>query len=729
MRRLSPSKARLVATACGVALCMLAAMRALGAPASTVVDSKAESGDAAKKNAPFALLSVSKLGRTLEEAPAIISVYDKDFIERFNIFTLNELLRRTPGFDQRTVSWLDTPATRGVIGAALLLLDGTPMNSHLTNLFPAGFGLDLRNYKRVEVFSGPAGVLWGAHSLLGVVNLISLDGGDVGGVEADAAVGAFGYQRFALRAGGVWRGLDAFMSLTLQRNRSPNALIEGATASTPAYGGEYTSVGDARTSNQTDWFLDSIVKLTYKDFTLFARIPVSRDYLQVSDQGGVLPYAENAFRQSDDWVGYLRYVKTIPSVGINVLAKAYVYRNVFTFDNRLWSPGVGASSTMGWFADGGLALKVGGVAEASWSFKPLSVLSNTLVGGVDYFWERVSGATVSVADSRGIYQTSEPFIDDASGRVFSVYFNDELRILDRIGISGGLRLNLSSSYASELLLTGAMVARIYGKNYVKLNIASGLRPPTMAHRFGRSPEAAPRGDYQFSDSDVPLAPEVSNSYQAELNSTLFSGSGWVDKLTLRGSFAATFVRGGRELSPSFLDSGRHYLPIVDRDMMTVEVRTDLRLRGNHWLWATYAYNRVSFGKLDLLDDIVPNSGPRHATSMGASLKVLGQLYLTFRSTVEAGVLRATVRVAPGLRTGGEVARTTRDPIVLLDFGLLSKDLFPGFDLSIMARNLLDTRYSFYGLPSVIEIERPGNAQIPQVPQAGFNVLATASYAL
>ena len=46
-----------------------------------------------------------------------------------------------------------------------------------------------RELKRIEVVTGPGGVLWGANSFLGIVNLISKDADDVNGLELSAGYG------------------------------------------------------------------------------------------------------------------------------------------------------------------------------------------------------------------------------------------------------------------------------------------------------------------------------------------------------------------------------------------------------------------------------------------------------------------------------------------------------------------------------------------------------------
>ena len=50
-------------------------------------------------------------------------------------------------------------------------------------------GQPMELIKRVEMITGPGGVLWGSNSLLGILNLITKDAEDVDGVEMGATVG------------------------------------------------------------------------------------------------------------------------------------------------------------------------------------------------------------------------------------------------------------------------------------------------------------------------------------------------------------------------------------------------------------------------------------------------------------------------------------------------------------------------------------------------------------
>ena len=84
---------------------------------------------------------------------------------------------------------VELPAVRGVGQASLLMRDGLSLFDPWGNISPATRTQPLETVKRIEVVTGPGGVLWGANSFLGIVNLITKDAEDVNGLELAAGYG------------------------------------------------------------------------------------------------------------------------------------------------------------------------------------------------------------------------------------------------------------------------------------------------------------------------------------------------------------------------------------------------------------------------------------------------------------------------------------------------------------------------------------------------------------
>lgn len=687
--------------------------------------------EASKKSATLGgqqVFSASKVPKSLAEAPAIISVYGQSYINDFGFVTLTDLLNTTPGFDGRKASWWEGPATRGLTTTSLLLVDGTPMVSNLSDIYAAGNGLDLSNYKRVEVLSGPGSVLWGVHSLLGVVNLLSLDGADIQGARGNIELGSFGRMRYGLKAGGRWNDLDVFVSASMTLLRDDIVTAKTTSISTIEYGKRYLGEPGSPTTNQTDYYWELLAKITYRQFTLFGRIPFSKNYFQLSEAGGNLAYGDNGFYQSDDWLFYLSYrdrFLNFKESTLSFLAKAYLYRNVATFDDRLWSSNSIYPNGYGFFIREGDAIKIGGVAELSWNYALFKrFIRNTLTVGGEAFRESVTHGEVRISDANGAYSSSRRFGDEASAFALSAFAVDEISFADRISLFGGARLNYSDSYRRELSLSGNVVGKIWGTTYAKLNITQGLRAPTMAHRFARAPFSALLGNWQDpKDPENPFRPATSTAIQIELNSRILSEFWLIQDMYLRGDIAFTTVKGSHVLENSTFDpSVLYYLQKVNRDVFSVEARLDMVTVGRHQLWTSYSYAKVRTldGKTHLAQ-----SGPQHALSFGLKLRFISQLHGIVRGNVVAEEIGSVIDFNTVDITGGKLAPQTIDPRFVLDLGLRLTNFFGKMQLSLMAYNVTNTKYSNYVFQNVATASESQRGQIIAYPREGFNMQLNA----
>jgi len=131
------------------------------------------------------VLSAAKSVTTVAEAPSIITVVRADEIQARGYRTLTQVLETIPGWHTTTTGGTLFPFSlvRGTAQASLLLRDGVSMFDPALNLTQLGRIIPLETLKVVEVVNGPGGVLWGANSFLGIINLVSKDADDINGVE------------------------------------------------------------------------------------------------------------------------------------------------------------------------------------------------------------------------------------------------------------------------------------------------------------------------------------------------------------------------------------------------------------------------------------------------------------------------------------------------------------------------------------------------------------------
>jgi outer membrane receptor protein involved in Fe transport len=145
--------------------------------------------------------SAAKGITTVQEAPAIVTVVTADEIRERQFYDLTQLFDTVPGWTNVNLySTFHTPLVRGQVQAVQYLHDGLSLFDPFVNVPAATRVLPMELVKRVEIITGPGGVLWGSNSLLGILNVITKDAEDVEGVEVGASAGHGEGDRAALRA-------------------------------------------------------------------------------------------------------------------------------------------------------------------------------------------------------------------------------------------------------------------------------------------------------------------------------------------------------------------------------------------------------------------------------------------------------------------------------------------------------------------------------------------------
>ena len=144
--------------------------------------------------------SVSKSEQPLSQAPASIFVITREDIISSGAATLPEMLRLAPNlqvYQTAPGKWVITArglngnlAAQNFSNKLLVLIDGRTV---YTPLF-SGVYWDMPdvlpdNIDRIEVISGPGATLWGANAVNGVINVITRNSSEVGGLYTEARIG------------------------------------------------------------------------------------------------------------------------------------------------------------------------------------------------------------------------------------------------------------------------------------------------------------------------------------------------------------------------------------------------------------------------------------------------------------------------------------------------------------------------------------------------------------
>lgn len=145
--------------------------------------------------------TVSKRAQAILEAPSNVTIVTAKQIQEWGVRDLKDLMRRVVGCPviADRDEWVF--AFRGNVSdnnqKYLILIDGHRMNS-VENFGPGQIielPNNLSNVKRVEIIRGPGSAVWGPDALAGVVNIITKDAEDLGGMTYNASA-TFGMDNY-----------------------------------------------------------------------------------------------------------------------------------------------------------------------------------------------------------------------------------------------------------------------------------------------------------------------------------------------------------------------------------------------------------------------------------------------------------------------------------------------------------------------------------------------------
>lgn len=198
------------------------------------------------------ITSVSKRPEALSAAPAAIYVIGSDDIRLSGADSLPEALRLAPNLQvaRMNASGYGISArgfnhSTGTSNKLQVLVDGRSVYTSLySGVFWDAQGVMLDDVERIEVISGPGGVLWGANAVNGVINVITRKAADTQGGLVNLTTGS-NDSVANLRYGGRLGETGAF--------RIYGMAADYGDSRTPAGGGGRDSWDRAQAGFKLDW--------------------------------------------------------------------------------------------------------------------------------------------------------------------------------------------------------------------------------------------------------------------------------------------------------------------------------------------------------------------------------------------------------------------------------------------------------------------------------------------
>lgn len=705
--------------------------------------------------------SAAKGVTTVQEAPAIITIITSDEIKARGWKWALEALGSVPGWqDIHAVgNQVSNPMVRGVAQAFLLMRDGLSLFDPWGNLAWIGRTQPLENVKRIEVVTGPGGVLWGANSFLGIANFITKDAEDVNGLELDAGYGdgpgnKQDFKAYALFGKTFLNGkLKIFQHLSYETfigetfNDYPQFLVS---APAPQPGGlAYFTTPRPRDPTRS-WFVTVDGKYSLGPFTLYYMVPFG-------DVHPLLGFA-NVMVQGDNWnqydrYGVLEYKDRFAKDRIGLTVKAYGVQFVHDLDIQLFpSSSFFPQNPMDPKDRGGLhfgfvgqkVFRFGGTVDLDVNL-PFQL---KLLAGGEFYYE-------GMRDSNSIFSDPTaadlpilcPVMDNGNGTftrinfcprqyglntgrfVAAGYVDAQWHPIQKLSVDGGVRIQkgFGDNNANDLsynlvpLGSAAIVYNFLPDFHVKLNYATGFRAPVFQNT------SIPPGGVSYG-ANPSLKTESSQSFQGELNARLLRNVRKIRELELRADYSYTVLTDVLEIrNGTYGNTGK-------RAIHSAEGYAKLYLNGDHFLQASYTYLHS-----ETTDVGVDRSIPNHFISLGGSFNIIKNLlWLNFNLNV-FGAYEDPNRYASatGGPAGGEFGNqigttTARTSDITLDRLTPVADLQLGFRLQFLKDklqfsgqfyNVLNQRYYY---PDNFNDLTPTIEMTPE-PAPGFNFFANLSY--
>ena len=578
------------------------------------------------------VMAAMKSATTVQEAPAIVSVITAGRMRQQGYRFLHEAVGDVPGFF--SFPWVygfgDVVIPRGVLAGVLLLRDGVNLFDAGPAAVPLAEGIPLEMVRRVEVTSGPGGVLWGANSFVGVINVISKTADDLQGVEASVGGGHGPGRPGALRAyvmgghklfGGKLKVLAhvSYESWHHAELNIPNQILVRQPAPNPmnpALFGEHVDVDTPRSH-----LMVASGNVHLGPVALYWHVPYGKIYRGVNFGGGVvratldedsldctLPAnkAACALRVDAGKTGreinfpiydqqvMLRYRDRFFDDKFGLEARAF-----YVYFHREFSPYTSSPASQ--------ILRGGAVANLPLSTHRAGVgfdgdvalpwRRTRLLFGGDLFTDIMNEQKASFESPPATMKLLPyncppdeggarcPLVNnyEASRLVGGLFLAAQSRPLPDLILDAGARLQLTGGKRGQdpvVLLSGAAVWSFWPNWHLKVNYAEGYRPPALQ-------KTDSNGQAMTFAGNADLKVERSRAVQGEINARLLRNHGTVRQLGLRANYSYTWIT-------DFIDTTQGmYRNVSEVGIHSAELLAELAMKRGHNFALGYTFLDMS----------------------------------------------------------------------------------------------------------------------------------------
>jgi outer membrane receptor protein involved in Fe transport len=698
--------------------------------------------------------SAAKGVSTVQEAPAIITIITAEDIKARGHKWLLEALATVPGWISMKAlgNQVENPMVRGIGQAVLLMRDGMSLFEPQSNITWIGRSQPIETVKRIEVVTGPGGVLWGANSFMGIANLITKDAEDVNGLELSTGYGdgpgnKQDFKAYAMFGKTFLNGrLKIFQHLSYETAIGETFDIPQFIVSSPgpqpggiAYWGRNAPVDPARS-----WWVMVDGKYTFGPVSLYYMVPFGDYHPNLTFSN--LVAGSNGWTTYDRY-GILEYKDRYFKDHLGITVKAFGTQFVRDFSPQLFPSSMFFPPQLGpdgkpngpgglHFSFGGGIFRAGGTVDLDASLPfGIRILAGAelFYEGVQNFNERFEAPTdpnklpvlCPVVDGNRLPTCPRPFDYDTGRFIAAGYVDAQWRILNKVTLDGGVRIQKGFGqlpYDLVPLGSAAIVYNFLPDYHLKINYATGFRAPPF-----QDTSAFPGGVSYGSNRN--LKNETSQAFQGELNARVLRNVRRVRELEVRVDYSYSVLSSLIQISQNrYNNTGR-------RGIHSAEGYAKLYLAGDHFLQASYTF----------LYSVATDGGalrntPNHWAVFGGSFNIIKSLLDLNINLMIFGAYQDPNRYAassagsvglPPYSTSTTSARTSDltvdrlTPVADLQLGFRLRFIKDKLQVSGQFYNVLNQHYyqpdNFNELAPAVEVS--------PAPAPGFNFFANVSYRL
>jgi len=632
--------------------------------------------------------SASRLKEPISEAPAVVNIITCEQIRRLGARNLMDILITIPGFTEIQDTNEKVVAGRGVFATTthkfLLMRDGHRLNEPMFEEMVPGNSISLASIKRIEVLRGTGASLYGNASLLGIINIITLDqdapsyasvtGGNFGQLGAD-----FGFNEEL----GQNRQLLFFGSVRNHNGETVNLSANQDLATNPVAGSQKV---EARPFN---FDIGMKYKGTQSQISLSARrssydTPRSNDgaLLTASDSLNN-PVQVFDFQHLD--VQFLPQWKDIDFTLRHYADRSFLRTPQYVKTARDAAPRGKAFD-----------LRIESVRAGLDYSGALEHQNGTLIAGVQFenFWLLDSSIETSLTNNATLVEFSP--LAKVSEWNSALYIQEKYHIASNLILNAGLRWDYYKSFGSSLNPRLALVYNPVESFFIKVIYGRAFQAPSYFYRAENQGlgYGSPAG----------LKPEKLDNFQISVENT-FGESTWIRVSAFQNRVKDLITRPVG--ATTYQNLGQLTTRGVESELK-IKVIEPLDLFATHSLqWAVAA---KSDAKLLANGSSLTNI-PRQTVTAGLTWHyapfLSGSLYANWHSSIASPIIGPTpAQSNPAHRIPAAT---------LVNFTLNADKLFGDMQAQLSVHNLLDKRDW-----------RGGTTRIPY-PQEGRSFLLTLGY--